>query len=388
MMSLLAQRATVLMLRPAALMAEALLVPGGNVMIFAIPIAALALTASSIPVHTQYMMATSKSPNIEFLERSYVSALLYITLIGSIVLFIILHLIFKTSHLYMVQIVISTFLVEKFSDELTRFYEFQKKYMMWLIAQTVRSAWLLFPIVLYISGYDYEMSFYAVSSSFALLSFFCFFFLARLRPSLAMSGWVAIRTNAIFLSHSFLLAIHRQVPRIVVAFSFPGMAHFFQILAQAGQAVSLLFNVRFVVPYRAIMSRHPLMVERRFSRTYMRLIQLAIGMLLLAAAGLLFSGFRFGYEILLAALAIAMIADALAFSLMSTYWGYLPWLVSPREAFVTSGFGAAVLAFFAGAGYVLVIEWHGPILVIPCLTVLVSIAWAWMIRRRHFRRGS
>src|SRR3546814_19649305 len=67
-----------------------------------------------------------------------------------------------------------------------------------------------------------------------------------LRPSLTMSGWVAIRTNAIFLSHSFLLAIHRQVPRIVVAVSFPGMAHFFQILAQAGQAVSLLFNVRFV----------------------------------------------------------------------------------------------------------------------------------------------
>src|SRR3546814_2059260 len=98
MMSLLVQRASVLMLRPAALMAEALLVPGGNVMIFAMPIAALALTASSIPVHTQYMMATSKSPNIECLERSYVSALLYITLIGSIVLFLILHLILKTSH--------------------------------------------------------------------------------------------------------------------------------------------------------------------------------------------------------------------------------------------------------------------------------------------------
>src|SRR3546814_6828690 len=120
MMSLLVQRASVLMLRPAALMAEALLVPGGNVMIFAMPIAALALTASSIPVHTQYMMATSKSPNIECLERSYVSALLYITLIGSIVLFLILHLILKTSHFYMVQIIISTFLVEKFSDELTR----------------------------------------------------------------------------------------------------------------------------------------------------------------------------------------------------------------------------------------------------------------------------
>src|SRR3546814_19278552 len=89
--------------------------------------------------------------------------------------------------------------------------------MMWMIAQTVRSAWLFFPVALYICGYDYEVSFYAVSSSFALLSFFCFFYFARLRPSLTMSGWVAIRTNAIFLSHSFLLAIHRQVPRIVVA---------------------------------------------------------------------------------------------------------------------------------------------------------------------------
>src|SRR3546814_21175854 len=70
MMSLLVQRASVLMLRPAALMAEALLVPGCHVMIFAMPNAALALTASSIPVHTQSMMATSTSPNIECLERS------------------------------------------------------------------------------------------------------------------------------------------------------------------------------------------------------------------------------------------------------------------------------------------------------------------------------
>src|SRR3546814_2142088 len=129
--------------------------------------------------------------------------------------------------------------------------------MMWMIAQTVRSAWLFFPVALYICGYDYEVSFYAVSSSFALLSFFCFFYFARLRPSLTMSGCVAIRPNAIFLSHSFLLAIHRQVPRIVVAVSFPALAHFFQILAQAGHAVSLLFNVRFVVPYPAIILSRP-----------------------------------------------------------------------------------------------------------------------------------
>src|SRR3546814_20168995 len=106
--------------------------------------------------------------------------------------------------------------------------------MMWMIAQTVRSAWLFFPVALYICGYDYEVSFYAVSSSFALLSFFCFFYFARLRQSLTMSGWIAIRTYAIFLIPSFLLAIPRHVPRLVVAVSFPGMAHFLPILAQAG----------------------------------------------------------------------------------------------------------------------------------------------------------
>ncbi|HEY0596050.1 hypothetical protein, partial [Sphingopyxis sp.] len=314
MISLLVQRAAVLMLRPAAMAAEALFVPGGNIMIFAIPIAALALTASSVPVHSQYMVATPNTPNLRALERSYVSGLLYISVISVAVLFLSLILIWKGVSLELVAITLSMFVIEKFSDELTRFYEFQKKYSRWFIAQSVRSIWLLVPVACYNLGADYLHSFFIASMSIAVITLVNFFFSTHLRPSLSPTGWQAIRTNAVFLSSSFLLAIHRQAPRIAVAFAFPKVAHFFQIVAQVGQVVSLLFNVKYVIPYRAVMSRRPRLFERMLSAAFLKIIQAVIAMLVLASLAIPVADLPLGHEIMMVALTVAMVADALAFS--------------------------------------------------------------------------
>lgn len=388
MISLFVQRAAVLMLRPAALMAEALFAPGGNIMIFAIPIAALALTASSIPVHTQYMMATRRDVNFGFLERSYVSGLMYVTVLSVAILSITLVVLWKDVSNYVVLVVIFVFIIEKFSDESTRFYEFKKEYNKWFISQSIRSGWLFVPIVMSNIGYDYAYSFLLSSILLCIVSIANLFIQTGLRPSFSASGFTAIRNNSAFLSGPILLSIHRQGPRILVALAFPVFAHFFQVIAQIGQVVSLLFNVRFVVPYRAIISRHPRLFEQRMRPVYRKILLLTAGLLVVTMLLVPFAEMATGDLFIMGALVVAMTADALAFSLMSAHWGFLPWLASPRQAFATSGFALMSLALFSGAGYVLLFVVDGSILLVPCLTTLGSAGWIWLIRKRHFGYGS
>ena len=54
MLKLLVLRAAPLFLRPAAIFLEAVLVSGDYVLIFVLPVAMMALTLSSIPLHLDY----------------------------------------------------------------------------------------------------------------------------------------------------------------------------------------------------------------------------------------------------------------------------------------------------------------------------------------------
>ena len=367
--------------------AEGLLVPDGKVLILSIPIAALALTASSIPVHAQYMQATPSQPQYRQVEQSYISGLLFLTMISLVILIAALFMLDGLVPPHFLIGIVSLFLVEKFSDELTRFYEFRKEFSRWFVTQIVRSAWLFIPIGLFRLGADYETTFQMVAVAMALASI-CYFFLATgLRPHLSMSGWRVLKGNTIFLSSAGLLAMHRQLPRIAVAHLFPNQAHFFQAVAQIGQGVSLLFNVKYMVPYRALISRRPFMFERRMTPTFTRLMLVAIAMALGAAGAVWVLRPITGDFVNSPALALALIGDALAFSLAASYWGYLPWLNAGRRILVTYGLASITLLIVGSAAYALLVIQGAPIVVVPFFTILISAAWLWIIRNRHFMPG-
>jgi hypothetical protein len=388
MFKLLMQRGAVLFLRPAVVLAEGYLVPGGNVLIYVLPIAALALTASSIPVHSQYMRTLPSSSDFRAIERSYVSGLLQITLISQLVLTAALLIIWPSMSSLMLTSTIAMFVIEKFSDELTRFYEFHKEFRRWGVTQSLRSAWPFIPICLSQAGMDYVTSFAAVALVFAIIVTTKFFTTTRLPLAMGRSGWNVIRSNLVFLNSAGLLATHRQVPRIVVAHLFPHVAHLFQAVAQIGQGVSLLFNVRFAVPYRAIISRRTMMFERRMGPIFSRMMWGSIGMSAAALLAVPIADTSGGNVVEFLALPVALVADSLAFSLMSTYWGYLPWQIPPRQTLLTYVLAGCVLAIVAGVGYLLLAVGRGSVVLVPCLTVIASVSWVRIIKYRHFDSGS
>lgn len=388
MFKLLMQRGSILFLRPAVVLAEGYLVPGGNVLIYVLPIAALALTASSIPVHSQYMRTLPSSPDYEAIERSYVSGLLQIILVSLLVLTAALLIIWPSMPSLMLASTVALFVIEKFSDELTRFYEFHKEFHRWVVTQSLRSAWPFIPICLGLAGMDYVASFAAVALVVAIVATAKFFTTTRLRPALGRSGWNVICSNLVFLNSAGLLAMHRQVPRIAVAHLFPHVAHLFQAVAQIGQGVSLLFNVRFAVPYRAIISRRTMMFERRMGPVFSRMMWVSIGTSAAALLAVQTAGTGGGNVVELLAMPVALVADSLAFSLMSAYWGYLPWQIPPRQTLLTYALAGCVLAIVAGVGYLLLVVGRGSVVLVPCLTVIASVTWVRIIKYRHFDSGS
>lgn len=385
MLPLLAQRAAVLLLRPAALLTEGALAPGANVLIFVLPAAALALTASSVPVHTRYMQTLGTGQGGPEVEREYVSGLTIVTVIAAGILAVAAALARGTAIDPIVIAVVATFLVEKYSDELSRLSEFRKRYNRWFLVQTLRSLWLFVPFVLAGLGAPYAATFATVACLAAVLAAVHYVLHTGLQPSVTASGLRAIRANAVFLASAGILAIHRQLPRLAVATLFPGIAHVYQAASQLGQGISLLFGVRYQVPYRKVIARRPQRFEQHMGPTFTRFVVAgAVTVILMAICWHLTPDGLAGV-LQPAMLLTALGAEALALSVMSAYLGYLPWFVSEKRALGTYAIAALALAACGGAGYGAVILKGGDVILLPLMTVTVSISWVLIIRVRHFR---
>src|SRR5690606_11009271 len=159
---------------------------------------------------------------------------------------------------------------------LTRFFEFQRKYHSWFAVQLLRSAWLLIPVGLYLMGYDYAISILILALVVTVTFVLAFFICTKLQPSFNESGWQIIRTNMAFISSAGLVAVLRQVPRLAVATLFPQFDHIFQAIAQLMQGASLLFNVKYQIPYLAIIAKGPLSFERLFHSAFRKLFFIAL----------------------------------------------------------------------------------------------------------------
>jgi len=269
LLTLLVQRGSVLLLRPAALLAEGFLLSGESLLVFVLPAAAMALTMSSVPVYLKFYRSLSHHDGKSIINRNYTSGLSIIIAIAVLVLSLVLTIFGADTAIFIG--ILATFIIEKFSDELTRYFEFNKAYGRWFVVQSSRSLWLFIPIALALGGAHYETAFWSVSVVAALAMAVQFFLSTGLRPSVAPGGWSLISENAAFLSSSAILAAHRQLPRLAVAGLFPQMAHVFQAMAQASQSVSLVFNVRYQVPYRKLIARRTVVFERMFRGSFGRI---------------------------------------------------------------------------------------------------------------------
>lgn len=383
MLRLLAQRASVLFLRPAAILAEGLFVPGGNILIFVLPIAALALTMSSVPVYLDFMRTTEHHLDRREIERNYISSLLMTTLLALVILAFTLSWTRTGGVLFLS--ILATFVVEKFADELTRFYEFKRQYNRWFLTQLWRSVWLFIPMALAFAAWNYRLAFLGLATLTALGAVVQFFLATKLRPAFDRKGWSVIRSNSPFLGSSALLAVHRQAPRIAVAHFFPHYAHAFQAISQIGQGASLLFNVRFQIPYRKLIARRTVRFERVFRHIFQRLAVVAVALMTAAILVLGLAGYVGMRETLFfAALGFAMVADALVFSLFSAYLGYLPWFVRPSSATVTLALDGALFVLIFGLAFFAVQTLGGSLVIVPVATTLLSLASIALIRYRHF----
>ena len=371
-----------LFLRPAAIMAEGLLIPGGNVLIFVLPVAAMALTMSSVPVYLEFMRATEHHADRRGIERNYISGLLTTTLLALLILCLVL--LWSRTSFVMLCSIVATFLVEKFADELTRYYEFKRQYNNWFITQIWRSSWLFIPMGLALAGWNYGLSFLVLALFSAASAVGQFFLATKLRPAFNREGWTIIRNNSPFLSSSVLLAVHRQVPRIAVAHFFPHYAHAFQAISQIGQGASLIFNVRFQIPYRRLIARRTLRFEKLFLPVFRRLVGAALALMVIGILVPGLAGYLEARELVFfVALGFAMAGDALAFSLFSAYLGYLPWFVRPSSASATFALDGLLFVLAFSVAYVVVERFGGSLIVVPAATTLLSLASMALIRYRH-----
>lgn len=386
MLRLLVLRALPLVLRPMVILLEGYLVAGGDILVLTLPIAMMALTISSIPVHIDYYRADQNNPARQSMGEQYISGLLWVTLLSLAVLAPVLFFADLGIGGWMIAATCLLFLIEKQADEVSRMLEFRKAFVKWFLVQTARSGWMVLPIVASLAGLSYERAF-VVSATLATVAFAVVFLrVTRLRIVVDRRGLKAIRDNLIYLAGSVLPASYRQMPRILVARLFPEQAHIFLATAQLTQGVGLVFNVRFQMPYRKLIARKTQLFQQLVQPAMLRLLLIpafiapiwVAGEMLLTVDG--WTGIVLGL-----ALFPLLVADSLMFAILAAHLGYLAWFERRSRVFVTYVINAVLLL-------ALMMVYNLPqsadrLSIVTIVTSFIGLGFAWlgMVLARHFK---
>lgn len=385
MFKLIVLRAAPLFLRPAAVLLEGALRADSYVLVIVLPIAALAVTISAVPVHIDFFRSHADHPDYQRQTESYVSALTSLILLSAVVLISTLAIMPSGLNAVLIASICFTFISEKLADEISRAFEFRKAFVKWFLVQCSRSVWLFLPIVAGLLGRDYAASFLLSAVLATIFMLWLFSVVTKLRPRLSWSSILLIRNNIIFLAGNFLPASYRQVPRITVTKFFPEQAHIFLAVAQICQGVALIYSVKFQIPYRKIIARRARMFQRRIRPATINMI---LGISVVFAGYLAMSLFGIGGDIvemkLAAILVPLMMADSLMFGILSTHLGFLPWFVNRRDSLITyvlclvgAGVIFAVLSIFGLLSGLTVLS-------IPMVTISIGMLWFALVIYRHF----
>lgn len=384
MFKLLLLRAVPLFLRPAAVLLEGVVIAENHFLVIVLPIAMMALTTSSIPVHLDYFKSLPGSLSYDRLAKQYISALTWLTLVSILVLVaIFIFFPFGLGELLFFAICL-VFLTEKIADEASRILEFRKDFVSWFFVQAFRSGWFFIPIIASVFGFSYEVAFLMIAALICIFMYYVFRRVSGLVPCFEREGLAQICDNLVFLIGSFLPSSYRQMPRIVVAKLYPEQAHIFLAMAQVAQGVGLIFNVRYQIPYRKVIARRTIIFQRLMQPTMLRVL-MPSGLIALAYFMIPYfvAQESLSNNILALLLAPVMIADALTFSILAAHLGYLPWFVKKNIALTCYilCIGAAVLV---GALFSSVVVGHVSLLSVPSLTMIVGFIWLLLIKVQFF----
>lgn len=386
MIRLLFLRVVPLLLRPAAVVLEGALVSDSHVLVLLLPVAMMALTVSSIPVHLDYFRSHAGRAEYALLGRRYSDALSWLGLLSLFILAGLLLLLPLGFGPILIGATCLTFLIEKLADETSRALEFRKAFVQWFLVQSLRSGWFILPIAVTMVGFGYKQWFLIFSGLICLLMFLTFLHITGLRPRLTKEGLRPIRENLVFLVGSFLPAAYRQMPRLLVAKLFPEHAHLYLAIAQLCQGGSVIFTVRYQMPYRNLIARRPKLFQKRMWPVMRRLLVPVMILALVYLAGAIIGlPILQQEEIVIAFLLLPiLIADTIMFSVLGAHLGYIPWFAKKWSALTTYivCIGSAVLlaASLVSSGL-----WRAlPIFGVPTLTILTGSIWLAIVVARHF----
>ena len=326
---LLAIRSIPLISRPIVLILEKSLIPlESSLQIIVMPISMLCLGFMAIPIHKNYYLST-KNKATE--ESKYLGLLIPIFGYG-LIFSVILTFTVSTNSFLIFLIVIFCVVIEKMSDEICRYLEFQKKFIQWFSVQMLRNLW---PIFVFIYILFSEGNYLFATFSFSGLTLFSVFVIMKKnfknKPVITFSNLLEIFETSLYLPLNYLPSLLRQAPRLFIASFSPQYAHGYQLFAQFAQSASLIFDVIFNIPYRKAISRHPLMILRIFRNYffYTSIICLLISTISLIISLFLESNAFFDVNIMLFPI---LISDSLLIAIYATFISYIFWSSDVKES--------------------------------------------------------
>ena len=369
-------------------MAEAFFLDEAFLLVTLIPIVSLIHMATCVPVHIEYFSAARQPEPKSEIAKDYTSALTIIAVIAILLLVIVMSLMPHATKLIILGAV-TMYVSEKYFDEISRFFEFKKKFNSWFGVQIIRSVWLFAPILLASVGFKYESMFVVVSLPVLILALCLFKHIFKLHPLVNRMAFFVVIRKVPYVLGSALSASCRQMPRVLVTSLFPSLAHVYVSIAQLSQVSSLIFAVKVVVPRRRVSSRRP----ERVSQLLHPLLRSINFYSCVIATGYLFVASMIDIEALdinyIYVLLLAMlIIESLSLEVFKFNSGLIPWFVQHNHAIKSyifcaiTYFSLVVTCFFLYSQF---LDNFG-IIFIPATNVILIICLRSIILKRHFQR--
>ena len=292
-----------------------------------LPIAMLALTYSSLPIHRDYFKTNTPTS-----KKLYNQSLIFLFILPACCIVAIL-LTLQYS-LASVIVCISIFIAEKCFDEKLRFLNYYKKMKRWEITQLIRSIWLIPGLVIAI---NYENNYELISSAYVASTVLVGLFIFRRKVSLFMrknfqiDNLYHLYRSLPYLGAGLTVGTFRQLPKIVVTQYFEKYAHFFLIVAQATQVIPIIYNLFYQVPYRKLMSIKPKLYSRVMLQKNSKLCRFAFLLIIISLLLNIESSVR--PEILIILIAIS---DAVFFSVITNYTSNVSWILDRAKILLYS----------------------------------------------------
>lgn len=282
------------------------------------PIAMMALSYSSVPIHRDYFKTNTSTSKILYKQ----SLIFLITVPACCIICALLALQYSFTS---VILCLSIFFAEKCFDEKLRFLNYNKKMKKWEVTQLIRSVWLMPGLIIAI---NFEEKYELISSVSIATTVLIGLLLYRKKVSIFLTNNFQIENfHHLYKSSPYLVAAltigtFRHLPKIIVTQYFEKFAHFFLIVAQATQVFPIIYNLFYQVPYRKMMSMKPKLYSRVMLDKNTKLSKVALLLVIISLSLTIASSIHI--EIIILTVAVA---DAMFFSIITNYTGNLSWLM-------------------------------------------------------------